>query len=110
MGFKIGRENTGVFENYYWKLAHEIGLIGFVLFLTIILYTLLINLISIKYSYNKENRAISGFALSYLIYVLITCVTGWSIDIEPTQVYFWLIIGISVRLAADKRRPVLENH
>ncbi len=85
-------------ENYYAKTVYELGLFG--LFLLILIYFVLIYKgYSIhKKIQDKELKALSAGLITYLMVIIIQSVKGWSLDLDPANVYFWLYSGILMKL------------
>lgn len=86
------------FENYYAKAIIELGIFGgillFLLFISIIIYAYRTH----RGMQTKKYRATSSALFAYMIVMMINSFKGWPLDLTPSNIYFWLFIGVQFGL------------
>jgi hypothetical protein len=98
------------FESYFAKTAAELGAVGLVIIVgLIVVIAMRATLSTIRHYGRVSNRIIAPFAL-YILYVLVTSLKGYPLDVDPANIFFWLAIGIivgmdRVREPAPTARP-----
>jgi hypothetical protein len=96
--FSAPTEFTGVggvwYESWFVKVLLELGIAG--LFLVILIFSILIvgGLRSNRRLHDPDLRVISAALLALLVWHVIYCMKGQYLDIDPTNVYFWLFAGM----------------
>lgn len=100
-------------ENYYAKAVYELGVIGLILLL-LLFYVLITKGYKIhKGIKDKKIHAFSAGFLAYLVLMVVQSVKGWSLDLDPANVYFWFFAGILMKLKIiankDKSYSILEQ-
>jgi hypothetical protein len=112
--YVIGQEDLfaqtgGWFESWYVKLVLELGVLG--LLLMLMLLTLLIRrgFAAHRRVHDPRLKAVSAALLAFLIWNLIYNVKGGWVDIDPVNVYFWLFVGVLLKLPRlEARAPAQE--
>lgn len=85
-------------ENYYAKALIELGLVGVVIVAGLFISVLVTgyrNHINLKTPYL---RVASSGLLAYLAMMSIQSFKGWPLDLDPANIYFWLFIGMMLKL------------
>ena len=97
------------YESWYVKALLELG-IGGLLVVLVLVSTLVVGGLQAHRSLGDPRlRAVSAPILAYLIWNAIYGVKGQYIDLDPTNVYFWLLAGIAARLATIDREEVRDE-
>jgi hypothetical protein len=98
---------TGVsgtwYESWYVKALLELGVVGLLVVVALIATVILRGLRAHRELGDRRLRAVSAAILAYLIWNAVYSVKGQYIDLDPTNVYFWLFAGVAVKLAAIDR-------
>ena len=82
------------FESYFAKAAAELGTVGFVVIATLLLIILFhASLLALRHWGTESNRILAPLAI-YVVYVVITCLKGAALDTDPTNIFFWLSLGV----------------
>jgi hypothetical protein len=97
------------FESYFAKAAAELGTIVLVIIVGLLLVIAVhAGLLAIRHYGRESNRIIAPLA-TYITYVLVTCLKGNSLDVDPANVFFWLSLGVIVGMRQGERaRPVVQ--
>lgn len=85
-------------EGYYAKAIIELGIPG-LLVLLLILFTL--GVYSIRIHLNLRSamaRSCSAAIAAFIIIMAIHSFKGWQIDLDPINVWYWILVGIIFRL------------
>jgi hypothetical protein len=95
--FAIADPTVVMLENYYAKTVMELGLLG-------LLLVLLLFATAIWYGY-KATRSASPMTKSYAsalcAFLIVSVINEWKgsyLDIDPLNVYFWLFLGLLLRI------------
>jgi hypothetical protein len=94
------------FESWYVKAYLELGWAGLILVLTILGYIVATALRRHGRLKDPSLRVISASLLALLVWNIIFGIKGQFIDMDPTNVYLWLFMGVLARLPElDTSRP-----
>jgi O-antigen ligase len=86
------------YESWYVKAVLELGVLGLIA-LALLLASLLRRLLRAHKRIADPNlRSISAALIAFWIWHLVYSFKGPFLDIDPANVYFWLLGGICVRL------------
>jgi hypothetical protein len=82
------------YESWFVKVLLELGIGG--LFLAVLVFSILVvgGLRNHRRLVDPDLRAISAAMLALLIWHMVYCMKGQYLDIDPTNVYFWLFAGM----------------
>jgi O-antigen ligase len=85
-------------ENYYAKATYELGIPG--LLLIVGLFGLLIHqgFQARRRVQDRTLRACASALLAFFITIALSSFKGWPIDLDPTNVYFWVFAGLLLKL------------
>ncbi|HEX6677360.1 MAG TPA: hypothetical protein VF486_20320 [Actinomycetes bacterium] len=86
------------YESWYVKAYLELGLAGLVLIVTILAQLLLSGLRRHAALRDPGLRAVSASLLALLVWNLVYGLKGQFVDLDPSNVYFWLFVGVLARL------------
>ncbi len=98
-------ENPDLFvayENYYAKLAYELGLLGLILYVTFELSVLWQGVKLLRSSRGRQVDVVAGL-LAFFVTMFLNNFKGWQMDLDPINVYFWLFLGLLWSLRARKQ-------
>jgi len=86
------------FESYYAKVAAELGTVGLTIF-TVFFMGIVVKTIqaAISHRRRRENILIAPLAI-YIILNLVYSFKGFVLDTDPGNVFFWLFLGVMIRL------------
>ncbi|HVM77662.1 MAG TPA: hypothetical protein VMU06_01495 [Stellaceae bacterium] len=83
------------FESYFAKAAAELGTVGFVVVAALLLIIAVhASLLAVRHWGRDSNRILAPLAI-YVVYVIITSLKGAALDTDPTNVFFWLTLGVA---------------
>jgi hypothetical protein len=93
------------YESWFVKALLELGIAG--LFLAVLVFSILVvgGLRSNRRLRDPDLRAISAALLAVLVWHIVYCIKGQYLDIDPTNVYFWLFAGILAAIPRLDRAP-----
>jgi hypothetical protein len=84
------------FESYFGKAAAELGTVGLVvLSIFLLIVAVHVGFVALRHFGRETNRLIAPLAI-FMAYVLVTCLKGSPLDVDPSNVFFWLALGIVV--------------
>lgn len=86
------------FENYYAKAIIELGILGFILLALVFIFILVHSYRIHRALKSRKYRATSAALISYISVMMINSFKGWPLDLTPSNVYFWLFIGVHFSL------------
>jgi hypothetical protein len=92
------------YESWYVKAALELGIVGLVIVVCLIATLIVRGLRAHRDLRDRRLRAVSAAILAYLIWNAVYGVKGQYIDLDPTNVYFWLLAGVAAKLVTIERR------
>jgi hypothetical protein len=90
---------TRLIETYYPKLMYEIGIVGVIGFF---IFVSCVTIATFK-SYRKiKNRNLRTYAASMWLFILFISYNTYyyPLDVDPVSVYYWLAIGILLKITA----------
>jgi hypothetical protein len=91
------------FESYYAKIAAELGTIGLAIFAAFLISVAVRTcMIALEHRKHSGNMFIAPLAI-YVILNLIYSFKGFVIDTDPGNIFFWLGLGMMLRLNQDLR-------
>jgi len=97
------KENT---HNYFLQIASEIGIIGLILFLLILITTLYVGIMSMTKI--EENKSlVMGLVLGAISY-MITMITGHPLLLSNQQFCFWFIIA-AIGISSNMEYSILNT-
>jgi len=83
-------------ESYYAKIAAEMGTIGLMIFGFFLASIFVRSIyISIKRRGQRENNVIAPLAI-FIAFTLVSSFKGSPIDVDPSNIFFWLSLGILI--------------
>jgi hypothetical protein len=98
------------YESWYVKTHLELGLAGLALLLAILGQLVVAGLRRHAALRDRRLRAVSASLLALLIWNAVYGLKGQFIDLDPTNVYFWLFVGVLAKLPQldrpDRPTPV----
>lgn len=92
------------YESWYVKAYVELGLAGLVLVVAILGQVLVAGLRRHAALVDPGLRAVSASLLGLLVFILLYGLKGQVVDLDPTNVYFWLVVGVLAKLPLLDRR------
>jgi hypothetical protein len=105
--FSTAATFTGVagtwFESWYVKALLELGIVGLAVVVALIATLIVRGMQTHRELGDPRLRAVSASILAYLIWNAVYGIKGQYIDLDPTNVYFWLLAGIAAKLATIER-------
>lgn len=97
------------FESYFAKSAAELGTVGLIVVVGLLLAVAVhVTLSAVRHYGLTSNRIVAPLAI-YIGYVLVTSLKGFPLDTDPGNIFFWLTLGIVVELGratASQKMPV----
>jgi hypothetical protein len=110
----LNAQSTVVVENYLAKAVVELGLVGLLVLLIVIAMLLVQAASAVKKIRDPQTKVYGCGIFAFLIVSVVNFWKGSYLDIDPLNVYFWLLTGILLRLptlkanseaSRDPRRP-----
>ena len=93
------------YESFYGKVAGELGVVGLVLMASFFLMLLIrISSEALKCRRHASNMIVAPIAI-YLLYNIVTLFKGSTLDQDPANIFFWLLLGIGL----GARRTVVAS-
>jgi hypothetical protein len=92
-----GEEGTRLIETYYAKLLYEIGIVGFIAFMSMVT---ILCIITFKAYLKVKNPALKHWGLCIWIFLLFISYNPYyyPLSVEPVSVYYWLFAGLLLKL------------
>ncbi len=91
-------------ESYFAKIAVELGTIGLVVFGVFLLaIAFRTALVSLRNRFREQIEVIGPLAV-YIAFTLVTLFKAWSLDVDPTNIFFWLSLGLLIGTERQARR------
>lgn len=85
-------------EGYYAKSIIELGIPGLIILLAI-LFSIAVYALGIhRKSQDPMARSCSAAITGFIIIMAVHSFKGWQIDLDPINVWYWLLVGILFRL------------
>jgi hypothetical protein len=82
------------YESWFVKALLELGIAGLLLVMLIFSMLVVGTLRSTRRLRNPDLRVISASLLALLVWHIAYCMKGQYLDMDPTNVYFWLFAGL----------------
>jgi hypothetical protein len=93
------------YESWYVKTLLELGLAGVVIVSALFVQLIWSALRRHAYLKDRGLRVVSASLVAYLISVVLLSTKAQYLDLDPINVYFWLFVGILLRLETLDRTP-----
>lgn len=99
---RLTEDGILLIETYYVKLIYEIGILGFLAFMTV---ASILSGLTFKAYRSLHDPALRHWAICLWIFVLFISFNPYyyPLSVEPVSIYYWLFAGILLKL------PELEN-
>ncbi len=98
-------------ENYYGKVVHELGIPGLLLIWGLFAFFLWQAQRARRQLADTGLRSIAAAVLAFFIMIVLNSFKGWLIDLEPLNIYLWVLAGVLGRLSyLDSRSETLTPH
>jgi len=92
-------------ENFYAKSIIELGIPGFIALCILFAFIALYCILAIYSQRDMRTRGMLAALAALLITIIISSLKGWQLDVDPFNLYFWLLIGVIFR-----HLPVNSTH
>jgi hypothetical protein len=89
-----GVEDGRYIENWYAKAGLELGIAGLVA-IAVALSAMLWSLVRALVRADAASRALAGPIVALLVWVAVGLFKGPYVDLDPLNVYFWLLAGVA---------------
>ena len=94
-------------ESYFAKVAVELGWVGLIVF-TAFFMIIIAKMVSITMRhFGRPTNAIAAPLAIYMGFTVVSLFKAWSLDVDPTNVFFWLALGIMIGIDRVARRQEL---
>ena len=95
--------DTSLIETYHPKLIYEIGPLG--LIATLAVYTVL-TVVTFRVYRKTKDKNLRSYAASMWVFVLFIsyCPYYYPLDVDPVAVYYWLAVGIVLKIPELERQ------
>lgn len=98
------------FESYFAKAAAEMGYLGLAAILIVFAVVAWRGILTIVANLYSREGAIIAPAVVYLGYNLVMSAKGFVLDVDPGNIFFWLLLGVVVGLDRGRRvEPVASE-
>jgi O-antigen ligase len=101
--------NGAWYESWYVKAYLELGVAGLVLIVAILGQPVAAGLRRHAALRDPGLRAVSASLLALLIWNLVYGLKGQFVDLDPSNVYFWLFIGVLAKLPQLDQKEHVES-
>ncbi|MEX2454897.1 MAG: hypothetical protein WD470_09345 [Rhodospirillaceae bacterium] len=101
--------STRLIEGYYAKAAVELGFPGLMLIAMIIAGLILYGLQARSRLRDPMARSCAAAIVAFLIVMAIHSFKGWQVDLDPINVWYWILVGILFRLPYLQFADVAEQ-
>lgn len=91
---EIERATTVMTEGYYAKAIIELGIPGLALLLMIIASVILFGLNLRHQLRDPKARSCAAAITAFLIIIALHSFKGWLVDLDPINVWYWILVGI----------------
>ena len=88
-----------ILESYYAKAIVELGVIGLMAVLALFTSIILVSQREMKRIKEPGLRSCAAAMIAFFISITIHSGKGWQIDVDPINVYFWVLVGIMFKLS-----------
>lgn len=88
---------TRVLETYYVKLLYEIGVVGFLAFMSVVTT---LTILTFKARISLKNPSLKNWATCIWIFIIFISFNSYyyPLTVEPVSIYYWLLAGILLKL------------
>ncbi|NET30467.1 MAG: DNA double-strand break repair nuclease NurA [Cyanothece sp. SIO1E1] len=99
---------TQLVETYYPKLLYEIGPLGVLAFLALVTT---LTYATFKAYRSVKDRNLRSYGASFWVFILFISYQTYyyPLDVDPVAVYYWLTIGMVLKMPELERREKLEK-
>lgn len=91
---ELERTTTVMTEGYYAKAIIELGIPGLILLLMIIATVILFGLNLRNRLHDPKARTCAAAITAFLIVIALHSFKGWLVDLDPINVWYWVLVGI----------------
>jgi hypothetical protein len=122
LGLGIGASTTGAryalggtaiedgpqvfYEVFFAKAAAELGWLGFVAIIVIFVVVAYRILLTALGNLRHRENAVIAPACVYIAYNLISSFKGSALDVDPANIFFWLLLGVVIGYDRLRRYPI----
>jgi hypothetical protein len=122
LGLGIGASTTGAryalggtaiedgpqvfYEVFFAKAAAELGWLGFVAIIVIFVIVAYRILLTALGNLRHRENAVIAPACVYIAYNLISSFKGSALDVDPANIFFWLLLGVVIGYDRLRRYPI----
>ena len=99
----VGLRSQLGFESYFAKSAAELGSVGLIIISAFLMLVAVRMAMPVIRNFGRVRNDIIAPLAIYVGFVLITSLKGYPLDIDPANVFFWLSVGLVVRLGRNER-------
>ncbi|GFE69534.1 hypothetical protein [Chroococcus sp. FPU101] len=112
---RLTEEGTLLIETYYVKLLYEIGVLGFIAFMTVVS---MITWLTFKAYRSLKTPALRHWAICLWLFILFISFNPYyyPLSVEPVSIYYWLFAGMLLKLPeleqninSELQQPVSES-
>ena len=96
--YVLGSAIEGIPESYYAKAAYELGAVGLVLVVVTLLVIAAVTIWAYLRIPDSPLRSVSAALCAFTIAIVIYLFKGVFVDLDPLNVYFWLMVGMAFQL------------
>ncbi len=90
-------------HNMFVKVFVELGLIGFLIFFSFLL-------VSVLSCFSRRDNTLFSFALSFISVVLINSLVGSTISTYPVMLIVWLLMGLTIKqIEINKSTKIIKS-
>ena len=93
------------YESWYVKALLELGLAGLVIVALLFVWIVCLALRQHHQLEDRGLRIVSASLIAFLVSVMLLSSKAQYLDLDPINVYFWLFIGVLVRISTLDRMP-----
>lgn len=97
------------YESYFAKAAAELGWIGFAAIVAIFIVIATRAATTTRANFRRPENAVVAPIAVYIAYTIITSFKGFALDIDPGNIFFWLLLGLMVGVDGARRHAVIAS-
>jgi hypothetical protein len=101
--------NGAWYESWYVKAYLELGVAGLIMIVAILGQPIVAGLRRHAALRDPRLRAVSASLLALLVWNLVYGIKGQFVDLDPSNVYFWLFIGVLAKLPRLDREEHVDS-
>jgi hypothetical protein len=95
----------GVEESWWVKAVLELGVVGLIVAACLLLTVLVRVIRASRRLLDPQLRAVAAALVALLVLIVVNNLKGSYLDLDPTNVFFWLFVGVLLKLPAlDERQ------